>query len=429
MAKSAMDVFQKLGAQVETLWRDKNYSEAHFPAIAERVLREFDLPLKVSAWDTINWALGENYLPEQRDLTAAFGDPPLTLYNSPRFHIDIYFWLDGTTAIHQHGFCGAFQVLLGSSIHSEYDFKLREIVNMFVHLGEVNFENCELLKVGDVRQILPGREFIHGLFHLDQPSATVVVRTTLSPLHQPQFDYRKPFLAIDPFFVEPTTTKKLQSVSMLLRAKHPDADKTISNLLETADFHSTYTILSGIRHLLQNDPLKQLFEPAPAEDRYEKLFETVRKRHGALAETFPKVFAEQEKSAEIIQRRSYISDPEHRFFFALLLNVEGKGRIQSLVKERFPNADPVEKILEWVSALSQTKVLGQHHSNAIGIEGFDELDPFVLEDLLKNISIEEMRKNLLVEDQTQNVEKSLEDLENRVKKIQQSTILKPLLAD
>ena len=422
-------IFQKLGANVETLWRDKDYSETLFPAIAERALREFNLPEKVSAWDTINWALGEDELHSQHDPTAKFGDPPLTLYSSSRFHIDIYFWLDGTTSIHQHGFCGAFQVLLGSSIHSHYDFKTREIVNTFVHLGELNLDECELLKVGDVRQILAGREFIHALFHLDQPSATIVIRTYRSPLHHPQFDYRKPFLAVDPFFNDPTMTKKLQSLSMLLRAKHPDADQAVANLLENADFQSSLTILSGIKYLLEDSYLDRLFELSSAENRFEKVFEIVRKRHGTLAEPLPKVFAEAERIHKITHRRSYITDPEQRFFLALLLNVEGKQRIKSLVKARFPEDDPVEKILDWVSALSKIKVVGHQQSNALEIENFSELDLFVLEDLLKNISVEEMQKDMQSENVTQNAEASLTDLEKRIKTLQQSIILQPLLAD
>jgi hypothetical protein len=293
----------------------------------------------------------------------------------------------------------------------------------------VKLDDCELLKVGDVRQIRAGREFIHALFHLDQPSATVVIRTTRSPLHQPQFDYQKPFLAIDPFFEDPTMTKKLQSISMLLRAKHPNADQIIADLLETADFHSSFTVLSGIKHLLQSNSINQLFEISQTENRYEKLFEIVRKRHGALAETLPKLFAEREKTDEIIRRRSYITDPEQRFFLALLLNVEGKQRIKSLVKARLPEADPIEKILDWVSELSKIKFFGHQSSNALGIEGFNDLDSFVLEDLLKNLSIEEMQKDLQAGDGTQNVEESLKDLENRIKRIRQSIILQPLLAD
>jgi hypothetical protein len=422
-----MEVFNKLGVTVEKLWREKNYSEELFPAIAAQALKEFDLPQKVSAWDTISWALGESYLPEQRDLPGRFGDPPITLYNSPRFHIDIYFWLNGTTSIHQHAFCGAFQVILGSSIHSNYDFRLAESINKFTEVGDINLDACELLKIGDVREIRAGREFIHALFHLDQPSATIVVRTHLSPLHLPQFDYRKPFLAIDPFFEDATTTKKLQTISMVLRARHPEADRMLADLLETADFQTAFKILSHTKHLLQGNHLEQLFQISEPENRFDKMFEIVRKRHGALAESFPKVFAQEEKISQIINRRSYITNPEHRFFLALLLNVEGKERILSLIKTRYPEADPLEKVLDWVSELSQTKVLGLNVPNALGIEDFNDFDLFVLEDLMKGLSAEEMQKNLLAEAQTQNIEETLKDLNSRIEKIRQSVILQPLL--
>jgi hypothetical protein len=101
-------------------------------------LRAANLPAKVSAWDVIEWTMQETFLPEQRDLPGHFGDPPITLYNAPRFHIDVYFWLEGTTAIHQHSFCGAFQVLMGSSIHSRYEFERAEAVNTFTEIGNIN---------------------------------------------------------------------------------------------------------------------------------------------------------------------------------------------------------------------------------------------------------------------------------------------------
>jgi len=421
-----MEIFQKLGLTVEKIWREKNYSEDLFPGIAEQTLNEFDLPNKVSAWNIVNWVLGEDYLPEQRDLSGRFGDPPITLYNSPRFHIDIYFWLDGTTSIHQHSFCGAFQVILGSSIHSHYAFELEEAVNRFTEIGTLNLDDCELLKVGDVRPILAGRSFIHALFHLDQPSATIVVRTHRSPLHLPQFDYRKPFLAIDPFYEDVTTAKKLQTVSLMLRAKHSEADRLIAEWLENADFQTTFTILSSIKNLLQNNYLEQLFNAQSAEDRYEKLFGIARRRHGTLAEKLPDVFEKQQKVSEIVNRRGYITNPEHRFFLALMLNVEGKDRIFCLVRQRFPEHEPLEKILDWVSELSRTKVFGSNVPNALGIDSFNDFDLFVLEDLLKNSSVKEMQINRLRHTQHQNDEESFDNLNKRIEKIRESVILEPL---
>jgi hypothetical protein len=422
-----MEIFQQLGKLIEQNWRDKNYSEDLFPSVAAHALRDFNLPEKVTAWDTVNWALGQDVLPDQRDLPGRFGDPPITLYNSPRFHIDIYFWLDGTTSIHQHAFCGAFQVIHGSSIHSSYEFETKESINFFTELGDINLDHCELLKVGDVRKILPGREFIHALFHLDQPSATIVVRTHRSPLYLPQFDYRKPYLAVDPFFDEPNLGKKMQTLNMLYKAKHPDADTRLAEMLEKSDFQSTFTILGNFRGFLRQNHIENFFNVEQKENRFDKMFETVKKRHGKLAEMILPIYAHQDKLQEFISRRSYVTNPEHRFFFALLMNVDGKERILSLIKERFPDTEPIEKILDWTTELAQTKVMGLNVPNALGIPNYDDFDSFILEDILKGISDEDIQKNLLEEMSNQNPEEAAKDIANRIEKIRKSIVLQPLL--
>jgi len=422
-----MELFQTLGVQVEQTWRDVNYDESVFPAIAAEALDAANLPGKVSAWEVIEWTLRQTVLPEQRDIRGSFGDPPITLYNSPRFHIDVYFWLEGTTAIHQHAFCGAFQVMHGSSIHSHYEFELRERINIFAELGEMNLKTVEYLEVGKVRQIAAGRQYIHGLFHLDQPSATIVVRTFRSPMNLPQFSYYKPSLAIDPFFEEPNATKKIQCLTALIRANHPDTDRHIGELLAESDFQTTFTILSKVRGFLQANQFEQMFNTGASEKRFDALLEIVKKRHGARAEVFPKVFEHQEKVGEIIKRRNFVKEPEHRFFLALLMNVEGKERILSLIKERFPEADPIEKILDWTLDLAQTRVLGVNIPNALGIADFGNLDLFILENMLKNKSDEEIRAALRAEYPAENLEALEQSLAEKTERIRQSIIFESLL--
>lgn len=423
-----MEIFQNLGAEVENLWRDKNYDETLFPAIAGKVLREANLPEKVSAWEVIEWTLNETNLPDQRDLHGGFGDPPITLYNASRFHVDVYFWLEGTTAVHQHGFCGAFQVLLGSSIHSWYDFDLQEKINTFTEIGNINLKTVDLLTVGDVQEIAAGREYIHGLFHLDQPSATIVVRTHRSPLHLPQFSYHKPFLALDPFFEEPNATKKLQCITALIRSKHPETDRLIAEMLEKSDFQTTFQILSTVRGFMQSNQLEQMFNLAAPQEKFEKLLEIAKNRHGERANIFPQVFAYQDKINEIIKRRSFVTDPEHRFFLALLMNLEGREQILSLIKERFPDSDAIDKILDWSFDLAQMRVLGLNIPNALGIADFDDFDLFVLESLLKDRTEEEMREALKNEYPNENTDELAKSLAERSEKIRQSIIFQPLFA-
>lgn len=423
-----MEIFQKLGEKIEAIWREKNYDESIFPTIAADCLKEENLPEKVSAWEVIEWTLKQTNLPEQRDPAGHFGDPPITLYNSPRFHIDVYFWLEGTTEIHQHSFCGAFQVLMGSSLHSWFEFETSEKINTFTEIGNLNLKTANLLTVGDVQKIDAGKNYIHGLFHLDMPSATIVIRTYRSPLHLPQFNYYKPFLAIDPFFEETDTTKKLQSVSALLRAKHPNADRLISEWLEIADFQTTFSILSNLRHFVQNNKFNQQFNPNAASERFEKFMEIARVRHGEKANIFPKIFRHRENIEQIIKRRSYITDAEQRFFLALLMNVEGRNQILSLIKERFPDDEAIEKVLDWTYDLANTKVLGENVPNALGIENFDDIDLFVFEWLLQDQSLDEMKDSLQSNFPNDDISSVAETISERTEKIKNAVIFKPFFS-
>ncbi len=422
-----MELFNKLGAEIEQLWRDKNYDESLFPDIAAKSLKEANLPVKISAWDVIDWTLHETTLPVQQDINSNFGEPPITLYNSPRFHIDVYFWLEGTTQIHQHAFCGAFQVLHGSSLHSWYEFERSESINTFTEIGDINLKLCELLSVGDVQPIWAGRKYIHGLFHLEQPSATIVVRTLKSPMYLPQYAYHKPFLAVDPFFEEPNTIKKIQSITALIRSKHPETDKFISDLLETSDFQTSFLILANVRRFLQSNDVDRLFNLSTAQTRFDAFLEIVKNKHGERANIFAKVFAHHATVDEIVRRRAVITDPEHRFFFALLMNVEGKDRIFSLIKQRFPDSDPLDKILDWTIDLANTRVLGLNIPNAIGIEDFGDLDLFILESFLKEMSDEEAEKTL-ESDYGMNITDDVrQNLDEKREQIRQSVIFDSLL--
>ncbi len=378
-----MEQFQKLGELIEMRWKKENYSEVLFPQIAEEALLEDDLPSRVDPWDIIRWVQSGATLPDQKDTEGRFGNPPITLFSGSRFYIDVYYWLDGTTSIHQHSFCGAFQVLLGSSIHSHYEFREDRILSEHFSVGELNLKKVQLLKLGDIKKILPGREYVHSLFHLDRPSATITIRTENTPSAAVQYDYRKPFFAVNPFFRNTIMTKKLQTVGLLLGMKHKDADSMIGDVLVSSDFHTVYFILSAVAQHLKGDQMDELFGMSKGEDRWNALLDKARTAHGDLVDKFVAVMEEQERQQQIIMRRGSITGEEHRFFLALLLNVSGREKILELVKERFPETDPVEKVLDWVEELSSTRVLGSKEPNALGIEDFNQDFLLALEKILK----------------------------------------------
>lgn len=384
-SRLAIEQISEVGRCIEGRWRDLNFDEHAFHGIATSVLEDMRLPERVSPWNLVKWTLEQSMLPEQQDLGARFGDPPITLWTSSRFHIDVYFWLNGTTSIHQHGFSGAFQVLLGGSVHCAYTFERSEAINRCVELGELSLRHVELLRIGDVRPIAPGRDFIHALFHLEQPSATIVVRTHHALLSPPQFDYRKPWLAVDPFFTEPRLTKQLQALVLLYRAGRPDADDAVAAFLATADFQSTFSILSSVRGYLRPSALQLQMGIDRSQERLNRFLATVRQRHGQLADVLPPVFSHQDAISDILARRAHVTDPELRFFLALLLNVNGRDRILDLVRARYPGADPVQRVLDWVSDLGHLRLAASPLPNALGVERFSDADSALLERLLTGV--------------------------------------------
>lgn len=414
---AGMDLFNKLGDDVEAAWRDADYDELQLPAIAKQKLKEHDLPSKVTPWDVLHWAMMQPELPPQADPNASFGDPPITVYSGARFYIDVYFWFMGTTATHQHSFSGAFQVFQGSSIHSWYQFSEEDHVNVYMKYGRLDLKVCELLKVGDVQEIVAGKDYIHSLFHLDDPSVTIVIRTSKSPISLPQYSYHKPHIAVDPFFVQHSMTRKIQSTAALLKANRPDAEQKIVEMLGQLDIHQTFHVLSSLRPMLRADKVKKLFGVENFEERFNKIFDAARARHGQRADRLLDVFRRQDNLAFVVERRNFVTDPELRFFLAVILNVEGRDNIFKLINQRFPESDPKEKVLDWTFDLANTRVMGVEPPNALGIEDFGDVDIAVFEEMLNGKDLSEISESLSAQGA------SVEDLESRIAAIRTSPLL------
>lgn len=386
-----MKFFAELGALIEQRWREQNYNAELFPTIAEQALSERPPHQNVDAWDTIRWLFATTEIPSQQDVPGKFGDPPITLYAGPRFHIDVYFWLDGTTSIHQHAFCGAFHVLAGASIHSQYSFHPQQVINEHCAVGEIRLEKVELLEQGQTKQILPGKAYIHSLFHLDRPSVTVCVRTYHTSSGSPQYNFVKPHFAMDPFFHEPLSIKLTQSAALLLRMKHPQAIEMLDDLLTRADFQTTFSLLDLAKGHLGGKQLENEFGLATGEEQFQRLLETARRRHGPLVDLIPDVFKESRRQNSLIYRRGQITTPEHRFFLALLLNVPDRNRVLEMVAQRFPESAPIDTVTEWMEELALTKVWGSSEPNVLGIKEFDDDYLFAFRCLLEGQTLAEAK--------------------------------------
>jgi hypothetical protein len=334
-----MQFFQELIAVVQDRWQARHYDEAAFPELAKTALEEFAPASRVTPADIVRWALTATQFPVQPDLDSDFGQPPVCLASTSRVAIQALFWVDGTTSIHQHGFCGAFQVLEGSSIHATYRFDMDERINAHLLFGNVRYRDVEYLRKGATRTIIPGKQFIHALFHLDRPSVTLVLRTHHDLESGPQYNYFKPSVALNPFYREPQLVRRQQLLELL--GSLTDANQRL--LARDAVLGASYT--DGFLML------KHCYERRMPDEQIHELIDAFERRHRGHGSLAP-VFAEMTRLRYLVGKRKVARTPELRFFLALLLNIPDRQGVLRVIGEQFPGANATDLILRWTDEMA-----------------------------------------------------------------------------
>ena len=331
--------FKQLGDSILQQWKRENFTLEKFPQIARTALDKQPPAKKVDLAGLMRDFLLAEDQPTQTD--SPFGEPEIIVYKHSRFYIQLLFWMDGTTAIHQHAFSGAFHVMLGSSIHAHYTFENAKAVTPFLSVGDIRMDNIEILETGRTVAIASGHQTIHSLFHLDSPSITVVVRTQHDPGTGPQFNYHPPHLAIDPLHTDLLIARRSQLLDVLEQTEDPGYASLVMQMLTDLDFERGFFIL---RHCMS--PLQQL-------DAWEPAIKLFNKKHGELAAGVATTLAEEVRRNIIKDMRSSIAEPEHRLFLALLMNAPTRADFFHLVTQRYPRQEPADIILRWAQELIQ----------------------------------------------------------------------------
>ena len=337
--------FDRLGDRIARRWIDHNLSEAAFPGIADEELKQSPAHLNVHVGDLLEWVSESSSLPPQLDIDAAFGRPPLTVYATQEFNIDVLFWTTSTTSIHQHGFSGVFSVIAGSSLHSRYTFEQTQALSEAVQFGTLTLRGAELLEAGDQHRIVSGDRFIHALFHLDHPSISLVIRTHASRVSGPQFTYLPPHLAVDPFLRSPNTARTLQFLGLLLHLHDRRVWRFVERVIAARDFLTAWNVLVDL------DKAEWPRSMPDYDRRRRALLQHVAARHRVRTSQLAAVLDERRRVDHIVALRGQIKNSEHRLLLALALNLRSARMIKRFVRQREPHRDPVETIVGWLGAM------------------------------------------------------------------------------
>ncbi|MGB5136343.1 MAG: hypothetical protein WBN89_14335 [Prochlorococcaceae cyanobacterium] len=337
------DRIQCLGDQLEAAYHRCNYDDAALPALAADLLADFDAetefdPRSIAAF------FAQTRVRQQTDLR--FSNLPVTLYRHREFYIEILVWSHASTAVHQHSFAGAFKVLQGSSLHTRFRFEQQRRLSADFLLGEVMPEYTEFLPLGAVRPILAGDGgLIHSLYHLEQPSMTLVVRSHGHDRHMPQYTFFRPCIALNPFYYE--RDDLLIMTSRLLNVARQVDPATMLPLWMDSVGRLDYPRLAYL--LLTNS------YPANHEADLQQVLEAARRLHGDLVDALDKSLRVQRKLETLSNCRKNLQDPDLRFLLALLMNATDREAVLRLLQQRHPDADPIHTCAELLARLSTSK--------------------------------------------------------------------------
>jgi hypothetical protein len=320
----------RLGPLVDARWKRLNYDDDAFPDLAFEALDESGGWSRAEIGEIVDWFTASDALPAQ--FLDGFGQPNLRVFMNHKFRIELLFWFEGTTSIHEHGFSGAFGVVNGSSVHSAFAFEPAHRVCRELHVGRLVFRGSQLLERGAHYRIRPGSGYIHSLYHLDYPSVSLVIRTHEDLRHQPQLRYARPGLAeaaqYDPY-PHKSVLALLDSVARAgSRFVEPFAVRVVGE-------YDILTAFRAARAILQR------------QDADEQLKSAVRAALGArdaqLLDMLLRTVESDRRERAFLEKRRRITDPDHRFMLALLLNVPDRNTILSLVAQRYPGIPPAQK--------------------------------------------------------------------------------------
>lgn len=338
--------FRELGDRLEKKWLEKHYDEEIFPDLSMEVLSADPPCENAGPKDILDWTFQSCLEVRQVDQPRLFGEPPIILYQAPRFYIEALFWFSGTTDIHEHSFSGAFTVLSGSSVHSHWRFDEEGAVNYRMRYGRLERVTSEILQPGGIRCIRSGDQLIHQLFHLEEPSVTVVVRTYREKHRLPQYKYLLPGLAIDGEDIVSLNLRRLRFIDAMARGQMDGLEHYVGSLIDQGDLEMLYRVFGLLtRRGIEADRLKALYEKA-------------RQRHGSIILLFREVCEGERRGRIVVSRRSKVTDKEARFLLALLMLMPDREAVFETIRMRYPGLDPLDAIESWVERMSGKEIIG-----------------------------------------------------------------------
>lgn len=376
---------QKMGHRLAETISGRSLSPINFADEAESALRRLPMVLGASTVGIAEF-LCDKSAPIQSDVS--FSDMPVIVFRHQSFYIELLHWRNATTSIHAHAFAGAFMVLQGSSLHTPWKIKRTSTASPNLALVDAELILAEHLRAGDIRKIIPGETgLVHSLYHLESPSISLVVRTEGC---KDQFSLFRPGLWLN--HLRFLMSRRMQSFQRLIRYAEYTEPGSARLVLRSLGKH--LNLDQWIYLLLSNHNL--LDSEMVVEDILDHRSDVPDNLGNAI-----RLAIVHAQTVDLVTRaRDSISDPDLRFFLALLLNVSEKPLVLDQIAARFPEKDPAltcanlllilaryrgdprHRLARIAAASSDDYRIGVEVRSAIGLEFPDDNAVFLLQNII-----------------------------------------------
>lgn len=314
-----MESFHALGARIDRDWRATGRDEERFPDIAANALAAhplggFDREGFLDAWLDPASPTGLQLAPP-----CAFGQPGTTVHHGDGFAIEVYYWLNSRSAIHNHPFCGVFTLLEGWSVHARYRVTEREHLGGGALRADGALDGLDLFRPGQVQRFsLHAHPLVHALVHVPIPSLSLVVRTIRS---EGYLRYLPPSLALPMEGAREPAERRIALLESLRAAGDARYRERFERELAGADFACAVQLLSS-----------GWSEREPGERA--ELLELLRPLHGDRVDLVPPALDQAARVAEASAIREGLTDPDLRLVATALAYGDSRQRVLDLLAQR-----------------------------------------------------------------------------------------------
>lgn len=349
-----MERFLALGDEIERRWRMVGHSDDQFTAIAYQCMQAAQLEVGFDPEALIREFFSRPVV-AQLDPSGQYGQPPLTLYNSGRFVVDVYFFVTPESPIHDHDFAGAFVNLRGDSLHSTYSYSYSPQPGHKLFCGQLRRQHTELLSPGSPRAIvpatLPGTSFIHRVWHLDRPTIIAIARMQNGVKGGEAYRYYEHGLALrERQWSGAGYQKRLRLLGYLVSTDPAMAERLVPDLLRRSHIEESPHLLMAYYRLL----LPLLGQEA-AWERIQDIAATLEAHHGYFIGRVGGLL--RIVDLDWATDMSRLCKKEHRVLIALLRTFENRAAIGHWLQRFYPGIDVPSAIVTWFDEMAREGAL------------------------------------------------------------------------